>query len=129
MLVVQFAIGLQGAQQLALRELAHFQDIFDGRAIAANRRGFGAAGNRQYLKVKAVGQALVQAQFFLAKVFARRQFAEVEEAEVDRLLDLVRIGAGEQHPGDMRLDYLESVYGMWVEGRVLQGGNQGLAHG
>ena len=31
----QFAVGLQGAEQLALRELTHFQHVFDSRAAAA----------------------------------------------------------------------------------------------
>ena len=56
----QFAIGLQGAQQLALWELAHFQNVFQRRAFAAQNRRFSGAGNRQYLKVQAFCQPLVQ---------------------------------------------------------------------
>lgn len=124
----QFAIGLQRAEQLALRELAHFQGVFDNRAVTRDLRRFGTAGDRQHFQIQIIGQALVQTQLFAAEVPARFKAGEIEKAEVDRLFQLIGIGTGEQDPGDMGLDDLESVYGMRVEGRVLQGGDQGLAH-
>ncbi|MNL83746.1 hypothetical protein D3C87_2114800 [compost metagenome] len=61
-----------------------------------------------------MSEALVEAQFFLAEVFASGQFAEVEEAEIHRFLDLVGIGPGQHYPGNMRLDDLESLYRMGI---------------
>ncbi|MCY1178566.1 hypothetical protein D9M73_189220 [compost metagenome] len=111
-----------------MRELAHLQYIFDGRAFAAQLRSLDAAGDGQHFEVQIVGQALVQAQFFSAKVFASLKAGEVEKTEIDRFLHFIGIGAGEQYPGNMGLDDLESLYWMRVEGRVLQGSDQGLAH-
>src|SRR5689334_5212788 len=75
-----------------------------------------------------MGQALVQAQLFAAKMLASFETGEIEEAEIHRLLHFISIGTGEYHPGNMGLDDLEPFYGMRVEGRVLQGSDQGLAH-
>ncbi len=43
---VQFTIGLQGAEHLALGELAHLQGVLDCHALTAELRSFGAAGDR-----------------------------------------------------------------------------------
>ncbi|MNP44863.1 hypothetical protein D3C76_1387430 [compost metagenome] len=90
---------------------------------------FDTAGDWQHFQVQVLGQALVEAQLFATEMLAGVEAGEIEEAEVDRLLDLVGIAAGQQHPGYVRLDHLESVHRMWVEGGILQGGYQGLAHG
>ncbi|MNY28219.1 hypothetical protein D3C86_1621800 [compost metagenome] len=124
----QFAVGLQGAEQPGLGELAHFQYVFDGRAVTAQLRRFGAASHRQHFQVKIIGQALVQAQFFATEMLARFQGREVEETKIHRFLHFIGKVASQQYPGDVGLDELEPVYGMRVEGRVLQGGDQGLAH-
>ncbi|MNR05377.1 hypothetical protein D3C85_1214070 [compost metagenome] len=125
----QFAVGLQGAEQLALRELAHLQGVIEHRAGATQLWRLDAPGDRQYFQVQVAGQALVQAQLFAAEVLACIQCGEVEKAEIDRFLHFIGIGAGEQHPGDVRLDDLESIHRMRIKGRVLQGSYQGLAHG
>src|SRR5690606_8023202 len=110
-------------------ELAHLQQILDGGALAG-KPGFGlAAGDRYDIKIQVVGKPLVESQLLLAEVLACIQRGEIEEAEVHRLLDLVGEGAGQDDPGDVRLDDLEGLYRMRVEGGVLQRGNQGLAHG
>lgn len=112
-----------------MRELAHFQCIFDGRAAAAELWRIGAATDRQYFQIKALSQALVETQLFLAEVLAGAQLGEVEKAEVHRFLDLVGKGAGKHHPGNIGFDNLKLLHGMGVEGRVLQCGDQSLAHG
>ncbi|MCY1425001.1 hypothetical protein D9M71_407790 [compost metagenome] len=125
----QLAAGLDVAEQAGLGELAALQQVFDGRAVAAQHGGFFTAGDRQDFQVQAFGEALVEAQLFLAEMLARFQAGEVEEAEVHRLLDLVGIAAGEQDPGDVGFDQSETLHRVRKEGRVLQGGNQRLAHG
>lgn len=125
----QLATGLHGIEQLALGELAHLQGVFQYRATAVELRRRAAAGDRQDLQVQAIGQTLVQAQLFGTEVAACRQLGEVEKAKVDRLFDLVGKGAGEQDPGNMGLDDVEAIYRVRVQGRVLQGGDQCLAHG
>ncbi|MNE07933.1 hypothetical protein D3C80_1005730 [compost metagenome] len=125
----QFTAGLQGAEQVVLGELAHLQHILECRTFASDLRRLGGAGDRQHFEVEVVGQALIQAQLFATEMLAGVEAGEVEEAEVDRLLDLVGIAAGQQHPGYVRLDHLEPVHRMGVKGGILQGGYQGLAHG
>ncbi|MCY1399108.1 hypothetical protein D9M71_141570 [compost metagenome] len=111
-----------------MRELAHLQQIFDGWPFAAQLRSFGAAGDGQHFQVQIVGQALVQAQLFSAKMLASLKAGKVEKTEVDWFLHFISEGAGENDPGDMGFDDLESFYRVRVEGRVLQGSDQGLAH-
>ena len=110
-------------------ELTHFQRVFDNRTVAAKLRCIDAAADRQYFQVKTLGQALVEAQLFLAEMLAGTQLGEIEKTEVHRFLELVGKGAGEHHPGNMGFDDLELLYRMRVEGRVLQCGDQSLAHG
>jgi hypothetical protein len=127
-LLGQLTIGLQGAQQVAAFELAHLQGILDGCAFAAQSRRFRAAGDRQNLQIQVGCEALVQSQLLGAEVGAGGQFGEVQKTEIHRFLDLVSVRPGQYHPGDMRLDDLEPFHRMRVQGRVLQGGDQGLAH-
>ena len=82
---VQFAISLQRAQQLALRELTHFQHVFDSRAFAAQHGSIGSAGDGQH-EIQAFGQTLVKTQFFITEVLATTELGEIKEAEVDRFL-------------------------------------------
>ncbi len=120
----QFTVGLQGAEQAGLRELAHLQHILDHRAVAAQLRRFDAAGHRQHVQIQIFGQALIQTQFFSAEVLARFEAGEVEKAEIHRLLHFISKRPGEDHPRDMGFDDLEPVDGVRVEGRVLQGSDQ-----
>ena len=128
-LAAQFATGLQFRQQLALRELAHLQGVLDDRGVVTEAWGLFAAADGQDLAVQRGRQALVEAQLFVAEVLAAGQVGEIEKAEVDRFLDLVGVGAGEQNPGNVGFDDLKTLHGVGVEGRILQGGDQSLAHG
>ena len=111
-------------------ELAHLQGVFDHwrSVVDAELRLLFAAAYGQYLQVEALRQALVEAQLFIAEEFAATEFGEIKKAEVNRFFDLVGVRAGEDHPGNVGLDKLEPLYRMRIEGRVLQGGDQGLAH-
>ena len=62
-------------------------------------------------------------------MLAGSEIGEVQKPEVNRFFHLVGIGAREDDPGNVRLDYLKSIDFVWVEIRVFQGGNQVLAHG
>ena len=80
------------------------------------------AGHRHDPQVDRRGQAAVEADLLLAEVAALLQRAEVEEAQVDRLLDLVGIGPGQEDDRDVRLadlhrlDRIERVGGRVGEG-------------
>ncbi|MNE48881.1 hypothetical protein D3C80_1433710 [compost metagenome] len=124
----QLASGQHVGQQAALWKLAHLQYVVEDRSVAAELRSLEAAGHRQDLQVDIRGGALVEAQFLVAEVLAGLAAAEVEKAEVHRLLQLVGVLAGEQDPGDMRLDDFEALHRVGVQGGVLQGFDQGLGH-
>ncbi len=129
MRIGQLAAGLDLGQQLGLRELAHLQHVLEGIAVAADHRSIRRAGDRQHFQVEVRCHALVEAQLFFAEMLARGQIGEVEEAEVHRLLDLVGVLAGEDHPGNMGFDDPKAFGGVRIQGRILQGGDQCLAHG
>ncbi len=125
----QFAALLHFAEQLALGEFAHAQGVFDHRTAAIQLGSAFAAGDGHHVPVEIAGQALIEAQLLTAEVTAGLQVGEVEETEVHRLLDLVGDLAGQHDPGNMGFDHPERRGGMGIERRVLQGGNQELAHG
>lgn len=78
----------QAIERRLLREAPHFDCIVDGPAAAAQARGRGCAGDRQYGKIELRRQAAVQAQFFATEMPALTQAGEVQKAKIDRLLSL-----------------------------------------
>ena len=128
-IVRQLTPGLYLCHQLRLWKLAHLQQVFDRLAIPADLRLLDAAGDRQDLEIQFWRHALVQAQLFLAVMFASREVGEIEEAEINRFLHLVGVRSGKDDPGNMGLDDFEAVDRVRVQGRILQCSNQCLAHG
>ncbi len=86
------------AEQRVLPEAAHLDRVVDRLAVAADSRVHLAARQRHHLEVELRRGAAVQPQLLLAIEVSCLQRAEIEKAEIDRLLELVGIVAGEQHP-------------------------------
>ena len=87
----------------AKRRILH--RVLDRRRPARRpRSAVRAARDRHHVQVELRRGAPVEAQLLLAVVAARCQRAEIEERQAHRLLHLVGVVAGEQHPGDVRLD-------------------------
>src|SRR5690606_8887009 len=101
---------------------------FDGRAVAIETGRVLAAADGNDIQVEVRSQTPVQAQLFGAEMRALLEGGEIEETEIDRFLDLVDEVAGEKHPGDMGFHQRETGNRMVVQGWVLQGGQQCLAH-
>jgi hypothetical protein len=111
-------------QPRAVRELAHAHRIIDDGTVAVEAGIVDAAGDAHHRLVEFRREPAVQAQFLVAVETPLLQCAEIQEAEIDRLLDLVGIGACQHHPGDVRLDDLEAFDRMRKARRLLQGGNE-----
>ncbi len=87
----EFASGEERGGEGVLRKLAHLHRVLERGAVAAEDRGVDAAGDRHDVQVERRREAAVEPQFFFAEEAPRREGREIEEAEVDRLLDLVGV--------------------------------------
>ena len=96
----------QPARERALRKFAHLHRVFQRRPRSADDRRGDAARDRHDLEVERGGEATVEAQLLLAEESARFERREIEEAEIDRLLDLVREGSRQQDVRNVRLEHL-----------------------
>ncbi len=94
-------------EQRLLREAGHLHRILDCLAIPGQARCIGGAGDRDYRQIKFRGQTTVETQFLLAITAASGEGAEIEKSQRDRLLDLVGVGAAQQHVRNVRLDHLD----------------------
>ncbi len=92
------------------RHAPHAHGVFDHFPGAPDvvRAGM-VASNRCDAQVDAVAESAVEAHLFLAHQPPPLQGAVIKEAKVERLLDLVRELAREEHVRDMRLDQLDVV--------------------
>src|SRR5262249_10314764 len=114
-----------------LREPLHFHGPFHDFALA-----FDAYAGRWRLhdwndaQVDMRSEPAVQADLFLAEMAALVERAEVEEARVDWLLDLVCVRAGQENGGNVRLVDLYLFNKVRVGSRVRESLDQvGQLHG
>ena len=98
----------QAGSKRVLGELAHLDRVFLHWPAAADDRRVGRTGDRDHVEVEGGGEPPVQPQFLFAAALARRERAEIEESERDRLLDLVGVAPGQQHVRDVRFEALHS---------------------
>ena len=90
---------------LAGVELDHPHGVLDdGTRGLADVQSAGSAHDRHGLQVEIRRESAIEPQFFVAVASSSRWRRVVEEGELHRLLDLVGVRPGEQHPGDVRLD-------------------------
>jgi hypothetical protein len=81
---------------------------------------FVGPSNRNYSQVSVGRQAAIEPNFVFAGLFARLRRAEVEEVEVDGLLALVHIIAGQKDPGDVGLHEIHFGRPVRVERRIAE---------
>jgi len=86
-------------------ELVHFDRILDDIVAGAQFGSLTGTANGHDFDIDIRRQALIQPQLFLTAMPSLLQCGEVEEAEVDRFLDLVRIFTGQQQPGDVGFNH------------------------
>ena len=93
--------------------------VVDRFAVAAEHEvAGGAPRDGQDVEVHRRTEAAVQSDLLGAEVPTALDRAEVEERETDRLLELARIGAGEEHVRDVRLHVLDGRRPMGMKARV-----------
>ena len=74
-------------------------------------------------EIHVVREATIQADLFLAEEATALEGGEVQKAEVQRLLHLVDAVAGEEDPGNVRLDQLDSFDGMRIRAGIQESGH------
>ena len=100
------AVRQAGEQRRRLVVAVHDDGVLDRTRVGFGRHGQTvrlARHERDQLAIDVRGEAAVEPQLGLAAGAPARERAVVQEREADRLLDLVRRLAGEEHPGDVGL--------------------------
>jgi hypothetical protein len=95
----------QDVEFLAAVELSHlYREILCALEPVADFDCAVTAGDSHDIEIEIRRVAPVESQFLLAESPARGRIRVVQEAELQRFLDLVRVGPGQQHPGHVGLD-------------------------
>lgn len=128
---VQFATGQYPIKQAFLVETAHFDGVFEcARRVDGGEDGrLGATRERDDVQIQLRGEASVEAQFLLAVMASQIQGREIQKAQVQGLLELVGVVAGEQDDGDMGLQGGDPVHCMGIGPGCLQGLDERLLNG
>jgi hypothetical protein len=84
--------------------------VVDRRAVAVQHGYLGRAADVGHTQVEVGREAAVQAQFLAAALQALGAAAVVQEAGVQRLLELEGQGWRHEDPGDVRLDPFDRVH-------------------
>ena len=117
------AVGELGGQGRGLVVAVHRDRVLDGARIMLRTRRPAvrtARHERDHAAVDAWGEAAVEPQFGVAARPPARERAVVHEREANRLLDLVRGLAGEEHPRDVGLAELDRLGALRVGGGVQE---------
>lgn len=110
----------QPGEQHPLVEAAHPDDVVDGRARAEQAQAARAAHERAGGEIDRRGERAVQRELRFARAAARGEFAEIREAEIERLQALVREAPDEINDGEMRFDAHDRAGRMRVGRRAAQ---------
>ena len=100
----QCPLGSVMTQQALLRKFGHLHRIINNLAAAVQAWSIECAANLDDVEVDARCKSTIQAQFLVAEMVPLIQRGKVEEAEINRFLDLVRVIAGQNDPGNMGFD-------------------------
>ena len=104
----------------ALVHLSHHHQPVDHPTVAAQTELSVFVSDGRDTEIDVGCQAAVQLDLGAAEFFAAVERREVEEAEVDRLLQLVGALAGEEDRGDVRLHELDPLHPGTIERRPTQ---------
>jgi hypothetical protein len=107
-------------EQAALIELAHAQRVLDRLTLTLHRGMRRRTGDRDHVLIQLGREPPVQPQLLAAEEVPLGKGREVEEAERERLLELVRMPTGQQNVGDVRLDVFDVGDRMRITARVQQ---------
>ncbi len=119
--VIQGALPRQPVEQRFLGKAPHLDGVFDdGARGRAQPRCVAAPPDRRDFKVDPRRQAAIEAQFLLAVEAPLFQGAEIQKAEIERLLQLVGELAGEQDMGNVGFQLLDGLDRMRIARRGAQ---------
>jgi len=85
-------------------EALHPHRPVDGLTLAIDSETSWGTHDAGQAEIERRREAAVDPQLLLAEVLSQLPCREIQEVEPDRLLDLVREAADEEHPGDVGLD-------------------------
>ena len=90
----------QAGERVVLAEGAHLNDVLHrvGCAVGDDAKSIAAPDDRAHPQIDPGSELLVDPHLLAAGAVTKRQRAVVEEAERQRLLDLVGALAGDEHP-------------------------------
>jgi len=102
-------------EERVLRKAAHPDRILHRRALPSNGKVRALPGDWHDPQVQRRSRAAVQPHFLLAIEPPYVERGEIEEPEIHRLLDLVRMDARQQDRGDVRFDHFHAQWqgGAW----------------
>jgi hypothetical protein len=112
-----------------LGKAPHLERVLDRLPGPAHTRSVGTVDDGNYAEIEPGRGAAVEPQLLFAEETTLLERAEIEEAEVHRLLDLVGVLAGEEYPRDMRFDQLDRSGRFRVAPSLAQSGDQAVRFG
>ncbi len=110
----QFSGSQHSVKLPPLRETSHFDCVVDFR-LPVQFRTVRFSAYPDDFEVKLRGEALVQAQFLLAKILTFFRSGKIEKAEIDRFFQLVSKISGQEDPGDMGFDQFDLSHRMVIK--------------
>ena len=120
----QLAAVEHALEHPGLVELSHSDRVLDGLSITADARVCGLPGDGNNIQVQLGREAPVQPQLLLAAEAALLERREIQKAEIQRLLELIRVLAGQEHVRDVGLDMFDLARRMGIANRVQQRADQ-----
>ncbi len=103
----QAPVGDTGIEHVALVETPHRDQPVDRLAVAADREPPVQPRQRLHTEIDIRREAPVEPDLGAAGGFAARQRGEIEIRKAHRLLQLVDVGTGEEHPRHVGLAHLD----------------------
>jgi len=97
------------AQQILLRKFSHFHGIINYLAAAVQAWSLDWATNLDHIEIDVWSKTPIEAQLFVAEMAPLIQRRKIEETEINRFLDLVNVVAGQNDPGNMRFDQVQTI--------------------
>jgi hypothetical protein len=97
----------EALQRGLLRKPNHFHGPLDGCAVFLETEAIGCGDNGHNTEIDLGSKAPIQTHFLLAEVLAFLERSEIEEARLDRFLDLVDERTSQKNDGDVSLHYFD----------------------
>ncbi|GBD17381.1 hypothetical protein HRbin26_02301 [bacterium HR26] len=118
--LVQLAAPEHPQQHPIIRQPAHLDRVLDDRAVTVELELAADLDHRHHAQVDIPCEPAVEPHLLLAEMVPQFQRGEVQEAEVDRLLDLVDQVASQEDDRDVRLLDVDGLHRIGIGLRPAQ---------